>query len=505
MKKRALISVTDKTNLIPFVKGLIERGYEIVSTGGTYNVLKSSDISCKRVDELTSFPEIFDGRVKTLHPLIHGGLLGIRDNEKHILEAKNNQIEWFDILVINLYRFKETLDDVFASEDDIIEKIDIGGPAMIRSGAKNHKYVTVVTEPADYDEVLRVIDDSGEIPLDFKKSLAAKAFRLTAQYDAWIAKYLTKEDFPNRLTLTYSKKQELRYGENPHQSAAFYINDDSLPYSLATSVKLHGKELSYNNIQDANCALTIISEFEDSCCVALKHMNPCGIGCSDDIYKAWQKAYDSDPVSIFGGIVAFNRELDLSIAKELADLFIELVLAPSFEKSALELLSKKKNLRILTYEISPRESNKQIVSVEGGILIQDKDDLLYQELYCVTETKPSEDDINNLKFAYKAVKHVKSNAIVIADDFKTLGIGAGQMNRVGACQIALDQAKEKAKGAYLASDAFFPMADSVLLAAKAGIKAIIQPGGSIKDQESIDVCNEYGMIMVYTKMRHFKH
>jgi len=503
--KRALISVTDKSGLILFAKNLKAKGYEIISTGGTYQMLFSEGISCLKIDEVTNFPEIFEGRVKTLHPMVHGGLLGKRDSELHIKEAAEQGIEWIDMVVVNLYPFRETMNKKNVTDSEIIENIDIGGPSMIRSAAKNHLFVSVVTDINDYELIIDSMDEFGNLSDDFRRELAAKAFRLTAQYDAWIASYLTNELFPERLTLTYTKKEVLRYGENPHQSAALYETSEILPYALTSSIKLHGKELSYNNIQDANASLMILKEFLDPCVVAVKHMNPCGIGCDQNLYYAWKKAYEADPISIFGGIIAVNQKLTKEIAQELSRLFLEVIIAPSYELDALAILKEKKNLRILQVSMNDRKPQFDIRSVEGGILIQSEDDMLYESIECPTEIKPSEEDLKELLFAYRVVKHVKSNAIVITKNQMTIGIGAGQMNRVGAAKIAIEQAGIKSNQAYMASDAFFPMSDTALLAANAKIKAIIQPGGSIKDKESIDMCNQYGIAMVFVKTRHFKH
>ncbi|PKK99573.1 MAG: bifunctional phosphoribosylaminoimidazolecarboxamide formyltransferase/inosine monophosphate cyclohydrolase [Tenericutes bacterium HGW-Tenericutes-2] len=503
--KRALISVTDKSGLIPFVKGLKSKGYEIISTGGTYQMLHNEGISCLKIDEVTNFPEIFEGRVKTLHPMVHGGLLGKRDSELHIKEANEQGIEWIDMVVVNLYPFRETMNKKDTTDSEIIENIDIGGPSMIRSAAKNHLFVSVVTDINDYEMIIDSMDEQGNLSNDLRRELAAKAFRLTAQYDSWIASYLTKEVYPERLTLTYTKKEVLRYGENPHQSAALYETGEKIPYSLTQAIKLHGKELSYNNIQDANASLMILKEFLDPCVVAVKHMNPCGIGCDIDFYKAWKKAYEADPVSIFGGIIAVNQKLTKEIAKELSQLFLEVIIAPDYDMEALSILKEKKNVRILQVAMGARKPQFDIKGVEGGILIQSEDNILYESIECPTVIKPSDEDIKELLFAYRAVKHVKSNAIVITKDQMTIGIGAGQMNRVGAAKIAIEQAGAKTEQAYMASDAFFPMSDTALLAANAKIKAIIQPGGSIKDKESIDMCNQNGIAMVFVKTRHFKH
>lgn len=510
MKKRALMSVSNKENIAQFAKGLIALDYEVISTGGTLKLLQETGIPAKGVEEITGSPEILDGRVKTLHPSIHGGLLAKKSDESHLQQLKENEIELIDVVVVNLYPFKETLAKEGVSEEEAIENIDIGGPTMLRAAAKNFNDVTVVVDPADYDDVLLGLKQN---KLDHKKrkELAAKVFRHTAHYDAMIARYFsgqTDEEFPENYTVTYEKVQSLRYGENPHQQAAFYKDPQETSLSLATAQQLHGKELSYNNIQDANAALEIVAEYDDPAVVAVKHMNPCGIGLADDISTAFKRAYEADPISIFGGIVACNREVDLSTAKQLSEIFLEIVMAPSFTEEALEVLTKKKNIRLLTLDVeNNEEAYHKLTTVKGGVLIQNNDHgkISADELVCATKREPSEQEVADLLFAWSAVKHVKSNAIVLAKDHQTIGIGAGQMNRIGAAEIAIEQAGAKANGSVLASDAFFPMPDTVEAAAKAGVTAIIQPGGSVRDQESIDACNENGITMVLTNMRHFKH
>ena len=510
--KRALISVSDKNGIVDFSKKLVDLGYEIISTGGTKKVLDDAGIKTLGISEVTKFPEMMDGRVKTLHPNVHGGLLCVRDDEKHMKDLVDNGIELIDLVIVNLYPFKETLKKG-GTHEELIENIDIGGPSMLRSAAKNHKFVTVCVDPLDYDQILEEIKETGDTSLSFRANLAAKVFRTTAAYDALIADYLTKKEqieFPEKLTMTYEKVQDLRYGENPHQKAAFYAAPMT-GYSLASAKQLHGKELSYNNIQDANGAIDILREFLDDnkkIVVGVKHTNPCGIGTGDTLIEAWGKAYNADPISIFGGIVAVNEIIDENVALELHKLFLEIVIAPDYTKEALEILSKKKNIRLMTLDIKQEILNKKkIVGVNDGMLIQDMDfgKVELEDLVCVTEAKPTKEDMEELLFGWKVVKNVKSNAIVVTKAGQTVGVGAGQMNRVGAAKIALEQAGEKAKGSYLASDAFFPMPDTVELAIKNGVKAIVQPGGSIKDQLSIDECNKHGIPMLFTKMRHFKH
>ena len=510
--KRALISVSDKTGIIEFAKELSTLGYEIISTGGTKKALDDAGLKTLSISDITHFPEMMDGRVKTLHPNVHGGLLCVRDNEEHMKDLVENKIELIDLVVVNLYPFKETLKKG-GTHEELIENIDIGGPSMLRSAAKNHKFVTVCVDPADYERVIAEIREHGDTTLEFRQELAAKVFRTTAAYDSLIAGYLTSKlgiEYPEKLTLTYEKVQDLRYGENPHQTAAFYATPMT-GYSLASAKQLHGKELSYNNIQDANGAIEILREFLNSgkkAVVAVKHTNPCGVGIGDTLKEAWDRAYSADPISIFGGIVATNEVIDIEVAKELHKLFLEIVIAPGFTDEALEILMAKKNIRLMTLDIDQEIYNKKkVVGVNDGILLQDVDfgEVKPEDLVCVTETKPTEEDIQELLFGWKVVKNVKSNAIVVSKNNQTLGVGAGQMNRVGAAKIALEQAGEKSRGAYLSSDAFFPMPDTVQLAIEYGIKAIIQPGGSIKDQLSIDECNKHGIAMVFTKMRHFKH
>lgn len=512
MKKRALISVSDKTNLVPFAEGLAKLGYEIISTGGTLNLLQQSGVNAIAVDSITGFPEILDGRVKTLHPKVHGGLLAKRNKDAHVQALKDNDIDPIDIVVVNLYPFKETLAKEGASHEEIIENIDIGGPAMLRASAKNYEDVAVIVDPNDYDNVLQLLEE-GVLETEVRKELAAKVFRHTAHYDSMIATYLTREVsdsdlFTESYTRTFERVQHLRYGENPHQQAAFYEIPNYKGISLATAKQLHGKELSYNNIQDANAALEIVLEYDVPTAVAVKHMNPCGIGIGDDIHTAFVRAYDADPISIFGGIIALNREVDGATAEKMSEIFLEIIIAPSFSEEALNVLTKKQNIRLLEIPMDADVAvYEKMVSVKGGLLVQTNDakTVTQDDVKVVTKREPTEEELENLLFSWKAVKHVKSNAIVLAKDNQTIGIGAGQMNRVGAAKIAITQAGDNAKGAVMASDAFFPMPDTVEAAAKAGVTAIIQPGGSKRDQDSIDVCNEYDIAMVFTNVRHFKH
>ena len=506
--KRALISVSNKDGILDFAKELVALDYEILSTGGTKKMLQDNNVPVTAVDEVTKFPEILDGRVKTLNPMIHGGLLGKFDDPSHQAQMNEHGIEPIEIVCVNLYPFVETISKPNVTWDDAIENIDIGGPTMLRSAAKNHQYVTVIVDSNDYAKVLEELKANGSTTLETRKALAAKVFRHTAAYDSYISNYLTEEEFPENLTMTYELKQTLRYGENPHQKAAFYQKRLSSDFSLAYATQLHGKELSYNNIQDGNAALQIVKEFDKPAAVAVKHMNPCGVGTGATIEEAFDKAYEADPTSIFGGIIALNREVDASTAEKLSGIFLEIIIAPSFTDEALEILTKKKNIRLLTINFAQEKKDQfKVVSVEGGLLVQEEDTFGFADadVKVVTDREPTEEEWEALKLGWAVVKHVKSNAIVVNDTQMTLGVGAGQMNRVGAAKIALEQAGEKAKGAVLASDAFFPMSDTVEAAAAAGIKAIIQPGGSVKDQESIDKANEFGIAMVFTGVRHFKH
>ena len=510
--KRALLSVSDKIDIVEFALGLVSNDYEIISTGGTKKVLEDNGIPTISIEEVTGFPEILNGRVKTLHPLVHGGLLALRNNNDHIKEVKENQIKYIDLVCVNLYPFKETITNPNSTFDQAIEQIDIGGPSMIRSAAKNYRFVTVVTDKLDYKSVLGEISEFGDTQLKLKKELSAKAFRLTAAYDACISNYLTKAcniNNPESLTMTYEFSQELRYGENPHQQASFYKASDS-QYSLLNAVVLNGKPLSYNNIQDANSAINILKEFSSPTVVALKHMNPCGVGSASNIIDAFDLAYRSDTVSIFGGIVSVNREVTEKLAVELNKIFLEIVIAPSYTNEALSVLSRKKNLRVLKLNTKLDNTDQfQQVTVNGGLLVQEIDNYLVplNNLEVATKKEPTTKELIELFFAWKVVKHVKSNAIVVTNGMNTIGIGAGQMNRVGAAKIALESAKNNgfSENLTLSSDAFLPFDDVVKLAHEYGVNKIIQPGGSIRDKDSIKACNELGIVMVFTNHRHFKH
>lgn len=515
---KALISVSDKTGVVEFAKGLVALGWEILSTSGTMKLLKESGVPVTSVSDVTGFPEICDGRVKTLHPKIHGALLARRDIPEHMKELKDNDIETIDLVCVNLYPFRETIAKPDVTMEDAVEHIDIGGPSMLRSSAKNWESVTVVCNPADYETVLSEIKAGGNTTRETRLQLSAKAYTHTAEYDMAISTYMRAQaGLPEKLFLEYDLKQELRYGENPHQEAKFFASTVKEPFSLATAEQLNGKELSYNNIQDANATLNIAREFDEPFCVGVKHMNPCGSATGKTIAEAWKKAYEADKTSIFGGIVAANREIDLETAQMLKPIFLEIVMAPSFAPDALELLCTKKNLRVLKVDMTKDNTvRKQYVSMNGGMLVQDRDINTKPVAadQCVTELKPTVEQLADMEFAWKIVKHVKSNAIVVAKDGMTYGVGAGQMNRIGSAEIALKQAqntlKEEGKdimteGLVLASDGFFPFNDCVALAAEYGIKAIVQPGGSIRDEDSIKLANEKGITMLFTGERHFKH
>lgn len=515
---KALISVSDKTGVVEFAKGLVALGWEILSTSGTMKLLKESGVPVTSVSDVTGFPEICDGRVKTLHPKIHGALLARRDIPEHMKELKDNDIETIDLVCVNLYPFRETIAKPNVTMEDAVEHIDIGGPSMLRSSAKNWESVTVVCNPADYETVLSEIKAGGNTTRETRLKLSAKAYTHTAEYDMAISTYMRAQaGLPEKLFLEYDLKQELRYGENPHQEAKFFASTVKEPFSLATAEQLNGKELSYNNIQDANATLNIAREFDEPFCVGVKHMNPCGSATGKTIAEAWRKAYEADKTSIFGGIVAANREIDLETAQMLKPIFLEIVMAPSFAPDALELLCTKKNLRVLKVDMSKDNTvRKQYVSMNGGMLVQDRDINTKPVAadQCVTELKPTVEQLADMEFAWKIVKHVKSNAIVVAKGGMTYGVGAGQMNRIGSAEIALKQAqntlKEEGKdimteGLVLASDGFFPFNDCVALAAEYGIKAIVQPGGSIRDEDSIKLADEKGITMLFTGERHFKH
>ena len=506
---RALISVSDKTGVVEFAQQLRSLGWEIIATGGTMKLLRDSNVEVINISDVTGFPEICDGRVKTLHPKVHGGLLARRDDESHLQALKDNGIEFIDMVCVNLYPFRQTIAKPDVTMEDAIENIDIGGPSMLRSAAKNYKDVTVVCDPADYVTIIEEIKEGGNTTVGTRLQLSAKAYTHTAEYDSMIATYMRKAAGLNeKLFLEFDLVQGLRYGENPHQQAKFYGSADSGSYSLTNAKQLNGKELSYNNIQDANAALCIVREFDEPFCVGLKHMNPCGAAIGTDVVDAWTKAYEADKVSIFGGIVAVNREVTREAAELMKPIFLEIIMAPSFSEGALEVLCTKKNLRLLQVDMTKDERVvNQYVSVNGGLLVQDLDKTTAEVTaeMCVTETKPTAEQVVDLNFGWRIVKHVKSNAIVVVKDGKTLGVGAGQMNRVGSAEIALKQAQAAGftEGLVLASDGFFPFDDTVTLASQYGVTAIVQPGGSVRDEDSIKKANEYGITMLCTGMRHF--
>lgn len=510
--KRALISVFDKTGIVDFAKSLDSLGWQIISTGGTSKKLKEEGIQVQDISDLTRFPECFDGRVKTLHPNVEGGILAIRDNENHQKQMSELGVEPIDIVVCNLYPFKQTVLKPGVSHEEIIENIDIGGPTMIRAAAKNYKFVTVITDPEDYPKVIEELQTNGETSASTKEMLAAKVFIHTAHYDALIADYFSERleiASPKTLTLTYEKKQDLRYGENPHQSATFYTSIKGTKGTLTSAIQLHGKELSYNNIGDTDGALEALKEFDEPTIVAAKHANPCGVGSADTLLEAYKKAYEADPVSIFGGIVAANQEIDGATAAEMAKVFLEVIVAPSYSQEALDILTKKKNIRLLQLEEIGHKDKKaaKAKTVLGGLLIQSLDTELISEkdLKIVSKRKPTAQEMDDLLFAWKVVKHTKSNGIAIAKDKCTTGVGPGQVSRIWALENAIRQGGERIAGSVMASDAFFPFPDCVEAAHKAGITAIIQPGGSVRDQESIEAADRYGIAMIFTGMRHFKH
>jgi len=508
---RALVSVSNKTGLVEFVKNLKALGWDIIATGGTMKLLQESGIQVINISEVTGFPEICDGRVKTLHPKVHGGLLARRDNPDHLKALKDNGIEFIDMVCVNLYPFGETIAKPDVTMEDAIEQIDIGGPSMLRSAAKNYADVTVVCNPADYPKIIDEIRANGNTTLETRLKLSAKAYTHTAEYDMCIATFMREKAHLNeKLFLEFDLAQGLRYGENPHQSAKFYRQKEHVPYSLAFAKQLHGKEMSYNNIQDANAALNIVKEFDAPFCVGLKHMNPCGAAIGTDIVDAWTKTYEADKVSIFGGIVATNQEVTKEAAELMKPIFLEIIMAPKFSPEALEILQTKKNLRLLEVEMRKTDDKPmQYVSVNGGLLVQNTDVEMAElsSAMCVTKTAPTEAQLTDMEFGLRIVKHVKSNAIVVVKNGQTLGVGAGQMNRIGSAELALNAAHANGvkSGLVMASDAFFPFDDCVTLAHTMGVDAIVQPGGSVRDEDSIKKADEYGITMLFSGKRHFKH
>ncbi len=512
MKKRALISVFHKDGLVEFAKTITKHGWEIISTGGTFKLLSDNGIPCIQVSDVTGFPEILDGRVKTLHPRIHGGLLALRNDPKHMQTLKEQDITPIDMVVVNLYPFKDVSAKPDAAFEDVIEMIDIGGPSMLRSASKNFESVIVISSPNYYEEVASYIEKNEDVPHDVRKKLAAAVFAATADYDAAIARYLAPEAFPEKLTITADKWMELRYGENPHQNAAIYSFPDAGPSSVINAKILWGKPLSYNNMLDAEASVILTYSFRESVCCIVKHNNPCGVGINESPVLAYKRALATDPISAFGGIVSFNRTINVETAKELATAFVEVIIAPGYEPEALKILQGKKNVRILEipYENSNTKKYTEYKSIRGGILMQEADTAILnsEEIQVVTKKKPTESEMKALLFAWNVVKIVKSNAIVIADATGTIGIGAGQMSRVDSVRFSVEKAadaKLPTENAILASDAFFPFRDSIEEAHKVGIAAIIQPGGSVRDQEVIDACDELGIAMIFTGIRHFRH
>lgn len=512
MKKRVLISVSDKTGIVELAKELVGFGYEIISTGGTMKALKDAGLDVIGISEITGFPECLDGRVKTLHPNVHAGLLAMRSNEEHMKQLEELNINTIDMVVVNLYPFKKTIENPDVDLQTAIENIDIGGPTMIRAAAKNYQDVVVMVDPADYDKVLGELRE-GEVSLETKFYLMYKVYQHTAVYDSMISNYLRKKvgiEFPDQIAFCYEKCQDLRYGENPKQNAVFYKEVFPMQGSLPLAKQIHGKELSYNNINDANGAIALLKEFTEPTIVASKHSNPCGVASAETISEAYRKAYEADPVSIFGGIIASNREIDKATAEQISQIFIEIVVAPSFSDEAIEILTKKKNIRLLVLsDVSAKVTNDEfdMKKVLGGLLVQEYDTCLIDDdkWQVVTKKAPTDKEIEDMYFAMAVVKHAKSNAIAIAKDKTSLAIGVGQTNRIWSTQEAIEHSNFSTEGSVLASDAFFPFNDCVEEAHKAGITAIVQPGGSIRDQDSIDLCDKYGIAMVFTGDRHFKH
>lgn len=520
--KRALISVSDKKGIVEFASALEEYGVEILSTGGTAKALRDGGIKVKDVSDHTGFPEIMEGRVKTLHPKIHGGILAKRNNEDHVKAMEDNDIGGIDMVVVNLYPFAETVKNN-ANFATCIENIDIGGPAMIRAAAKNHNHVTIVTDPQDYDTVLGDMkNQKGGVTFKLRQQLAFTAFSWTATYDsnisAWLARQ-TEETTPRRISFSGTLKQELRYGENPHQNAALYLTDENDRPGAARATQVQGKELSYNNLNDTDAAFELVSEFEEPTVAIIKHANPCGVGSHQNILTAYENALACDPTSAFGGIIALNRPLNAELAEAIVQRFVEVIIAPSIESPAIDVIAKKKNIRVLTTGGMPEAGQKRrmVTRIASGLLVQEADTVLLNDddLKIVTDRDPTQQELRDMLFAFKVAKHVKSNAIVYAKEATTVGIGAGQMSRIDSSRIAAWKAEEAAKeagwdeprtkGSVVASDAFFPFADGLIAAANAGVTAIIQPGGSIRDQEVIDAANERGLAMAFTGMRHFRH
>jgi phosphoribosylaminoimidazolecarboxamide formyltransferase/IMP cyclohydrolase len=512
--KRALISVSDKTGVAEFAKNLKIMGFEILSTGGTAKLLSGEGIAVRSVSDYTEFPEMLDGRIKTLHPKIHGGLLGKRNEPHHVDKMREHGIEPIDLVAVNLYPFEETIARPDCTLEEAIENIDIGGPTMIRAAAKNHPDVTVIVDPADYGPVLQEMEENdGIISLKSRYALACKVFAHTARYDSMISSYFNAQGnqaaFPDQLNLTFEKVTELRYGENPHQKGAFYRALNNQEPSASNAMIHQGKAMSFNNYLDANSALELAKEFDDQAAVIIKHNNPCGVATANELRQAYILARDADPVSAFGGVVAFNRPVDEATAKEIVSTFVEVVIAPGYEKGALEAFKSKDNIRVLEVEIwgRDRSSERDLKKVIGGLIYQDRDlgTVDVRDLDIVSKRKPTEQELQAMAFAWKVAKHVKSNAIILTRPDRTVGVGAGQMSRVDSTRLAISKALGPTEGCALASDAFFPFRDGIDEAAKSGATAVIQPGGSVKDDEVIAAADEYNMAMVFTKMRHFRH
>ena len=498
------MSVSNKSGLTEFAQFLEKNNYQLISTGGTFKHLKDAGLSPIQIDEVTNFPEMLDGRVKTLHPKVHGGLLAVRDNKEHMDTVVEHGIELIDMVVVNLYPFFENAGKNIPL-DEKVEFIDIGGPSMLRSAAKNFKSVTVITNVEDYEKVKSEIETSGDTTLETRKTLAGKVFNLTSAYDAAISKMLLEEEYPQYLNASYKKVSDLRYGENPHQSAAYYVSTVENG-AMKDFEQLGGKELSFNNLRDMDLCWKVVNEFKNEmACCAVKHSTPCGVAIGNTAVETYTKTFECDPVSIFGGIVAMNYKVDAATAEELGKTFLEIVMAVDFEEKALEILRQKKNLRIIKIK-NPVSDKQTWVKIDGGLLVQDCDNQFSEEIKVVTEKQPTEEQRKALLFAQRVVKYVKSNAIVVSNGTQALGIGGGQVNRIWATQQAVERAKEKFSGELvLASDAFFPFRDVVDFCAEKDIKAIIQPGGSIKDEESIEAANQHGIPMLLTGMRHFLH
>jgi phosphoribosylaminoimidazolecarboxamide formyltransferase / IMP cyclohydrolase len=500
MLTRALISVFDKTGVLELSQFLVSKNVEILSTGGTFKYLKENGVPVTEVSDVTGFEEILDGRVKTLHPIIHSGILAVRDDKKHMDTLERLGIKTIDMVVVNLYPFFEKVKEDLTFEEKV-EFIDIGGPTMLRAASKNFQDVIVLSDVNDYSNVIEQLKNSGEVDYATKKKLAGKVFNLMAAYDAAISNFLLDEEYPEYLAISYRKSMDLRYGENPHQSAAYYTStvEDG---SMKDFQQLNGKELSYNNLKDMDIALKVVAEFDEIACCALKHNTPCGAAIAETVYDAYMKTFECDETSIFGGIVAFNRKVDKKTAEEMVKIFLEIVTAPEFDEDALEVLKTKKNLRVIKTTVKP-QCKHELVKVDGGILVQSYDKKLIEEMKVVTEKATDAAMEKDMIFGMKVCKYVKSNAIVVVRDGQAIGIGGGQVNRIWPTIHALKMAA--GRGVVLASDAFFPFSDVVEEAAKAGIKGIIQPGGSMRDQDSIDECNKNGIAMVFTGIRHFKH